>query len=324
MPTTKSERWKKLKTDWYKMLIALILSFFVWVLYDMSMGYDTYIQYDVEVKTSLPGYDDKAMANERLVLQGKGNGYYVLRQRLTPNKFDLISIEADPALFTPAEDRQDCFILNTNDIQMEIAQALGGKFEPAYFDTKQLSFDFAPKSFKTVPVDFKGNIGCKGQYMLTSDISVTPDSVRIYGLSEDLQAVDAIQTKFLSLSGVDRSGSGSIELEQVRGVRIEQKRVNYSYTVARYVEQTAFVDVSVANAPRGRELMVLPGRVKVVYRTAFSGTDASFVPQVAVDYNDYAESRSGKVVPYLVNDGPEIFSYSISPAPVECLMTADE
>ena len=74
MPAFKSARWKTLKSDWYILLIALVLSFFVWVLYDMSLGYDTFVQYSVEVTSSLAGYDEKAVSNELLVLQGKGDG----------------------------------------------------------------------------------------------------------------------------------------------------------------------------------------------------------------------------------------------------------
>ena len=321
MPAHRSERWKKLKSDWYILLIALVLSFFVWVLYDMSLGYDTYVQYSVEVTSALAGYDEKSVSNELLVLQGKGDGYYVLLKKLRRNKVDKVRIEVDPSFFHPVEGVPDRFFVWTEDIEMEVAQALSDKFEPAFFDTRQLTFDFAPRSFKTVPVDIKSNVSCKSQYMLTSDVKVSPDSVRIYGRTEDLQFIDAVQTKFLSLSGVDRSGSGSIELEPLRGVRIENKRVNYSFTVARYVEKAELVDVGVTNAPRGRELLVLPSKVTVVYRTAFTGVDDGFVPQVAVDYNDYAESRSGKVIPRLVNENNDIFSYTISPLPLECIMT---
>ena len=321
MPAHRSERWKKLKSDWYILLIALVLSFFVWVLYDMSLGYDTYVQYSVEVTSALAGYDEKSVSNELLVLQVKGDGYYVLLKKLRRNKVDKVRIEVDPSFFHPVEGVPDRFFVWTEDIEMEVAQALSDKFEPAFFDTRQLTFDFAPRSFKTVPVDIKSNVSCKSQYMLTSDVKVSPDSVRIYGRTEDLQFIDAVQTKFLSLSGVDRSGSGSIELEPLRGVRIENKRVNYSFTVARYVEKAELVDVGVTNAPRGRELLVLPSKVTVVYRTAFTGVDDGFVPQVAVDYNDYAESRSGKVIPRLVNENDDIFSYTISPLPLECIMT---
>jgi hypothetical protein len=321
MPAAKSERWKRLKSNWYVMLIALVLSFFVWVLYDMSLGYDTYVQYSVEVATSLAGYDEKSVSNELLVLQGRGDGYYVLLRKLRRNKIERIKIDVDPTMFHPVDGVPGRFMVWTEDIDMEVAQALSDKFEPAFFDTKQLTFDFASKSFKTVPIDIKSNVSCRSQYMLTSDIQVIPDSVRIYGLTEDVEYVDAVQTKFLSLSGVDRSGSGSIELEPIRGVRLELKRVNYSFTVARYVEKSAVVDVRVNNAPRGRELMVLPGKVTVTYRTAFTGSDQSYVPEVAVDYNDYVESRSGKVIPRLTNAAKDIYSYEISPVPVECIMT---
>ncbi len=321
MPAHTSERWKKLKSDWYILLIALVLSLFVWVLYDMSLGYDTYVQYSVEVTSALAGYDEKAVSNELLVLQGRGDGYYVLLKKLRRSKVERIRIEVDPSYFHPVEGVPDRFFVWTEDIEVEVAQALSDKFEPAYFDTKQLTFNFSPRSFKTVPVNIKSNISCKSQYMLTSDIEVTPDSVRIYGRTEDLQFVDAVQTKFLSLSGVDRSGSGSVELEPVRGVRIELKRVNYSFTVARYVEKSAMVDVGVTNVPRGYELMVLPRKVNVVYRAAFTGVDDAFVPEVAVDYNDYADSRSGKVIPHLLNGTGDIFSYVISPLPLECILT---
>lgn len=321
MPVFKSERWKSLKSDWYILLVALVLSLFVWVLYDMSLGYDTYVQYSVEVTSSLAGYDEKAVSNELLVLQGKGDGYYVLAKRLRRNKVDKIRIEVDPSFFHPVEGVPDRYFVWTEDIEMEVAQALSEKFEPAFYDTKQLTFDFAPRSFKTVPVDIKSNVSCRSQYMLTSEVAVTPDSVRIYGRTEDVQFIDAVQTKFLSLSGVDRSGSGSIELEPVRGVRLEMKRVNYSFSVARYVEKSEVVDVAVANVPGGRELMVLPSKVTVVYRAAFTGVDDGFVPAVVVDYNDYAASRSGKVIPRLVNADENIFSYEISPLPLECIMT---
>lgn len=321
MPFFKSERWKKLKSDWYVMLVALVLSLFVWVLYDMSLGYDTYVQYSVEVSTSLAGFDEKSVSNELLVLQGRGDGYYVLLRKLRRNRIEKINIEVDPTMFHPVEGVPGRFMVWTEDIDMEVAQALSDKFEPAYFDTKQLTFDFASKSFKTVPIDIKSNISCRSQYMLTSDIKVIPDSVRIYGLTEDVDYINAVQTKFLSLSGVDRSGSGSIELEPIRGIRLEQKRVNYTFTAARYVEKSAVVDVKVNNAPRGRELLVLPGKVTVVYRTSFTGSNADYVPEVAVDYNDYAESRSGKVIPHLMNAGKDIYSYEISPMPLECIMT---
>ena len=321
MPATRSERWKKLKSNWYVMLIALVLSFFVWALYDMSLGYDAYVQYSVEVTTSIAGYDEKSVSNELLVLQGRGDGYYVLLKRLHRNKIDKISIEVDPSMFHPVEGVPDRFFLWTEDIDMEVAQALSGKFEPAYFDTRQLTFDFAPRSFKTVPVEIKSNVSCKSQYMLTSDVKVSPDSVRIYGRTEDVRNIDVVFTKYLSLSGVERSGSGSIELEPVRGIRLEQKRVNYSFSVARYVEQSVSVDIEVSNVPRGRELLVLPGKVTVVYRSAFDGHNDSFIPEVVVDYNDYVDSRSGKVIPRLINAGANIFSYAISPLPVECILT---
>ena len=321
MPAFKSERWKKLKSDWYVLLIALVLSFFIWALYDMSLGYDTFVQYSVGVSSSLAGYDEKSVSNELLVMQGRGDGYYVLLRKLRRNKIEKIEIEVDPSLFHPVEGVPGQFMVWTEDIEMEVAQALSDKFEPAYFDTKQLTFDFASKSFRTVPIDVNSNISCRSQYMLTSEIKVMPDSVRIYGLTEDIGHIEAVQTKFLSLSNVDRSGSGSVELEPIRGVPLETKRVNYSFTVARYVERTAVVDIKVANAPRGRELLVLPGKATVVYRTTFAGSNENYMPEVTVDYNDYVASRSGKVIPRLVNAGKELISYDISPVPVECIMT---
>ena len=197
MPAFKSERWKKLKWDWYVLLIALVLSFFIWALYDMSLGYDTFVQYSVGVSSSLAGYDEKSVSNELLVMQGKGDGYYVLLRKLRRNKIEKIEIEVDPSLFHPVEGVPGQFMVWTEDIEMEVAQALSDKFEPAYFDTKQLTFDFASKSFRTVPIDVKSNISCRSQYMLTSEIKVMPDSVRIYGLTEDIGHIEAVQTKFL-------------------------------------------------------------------------------------------------------------------------------
>jgi len=321
MPALKSERWKKLKSDWYILLTALVLSFFIWIVYGISVGYDTFIQYSVELTSPIPGYEDKSVSNELLVLQGKGDGYYILLQKLSRKNTDRISIEVDPSLLHPDENVPDRFYLLTSDIGMEVAKALSGRFEPDFFETKRLSFDFAPQSFKTVPIEVKCNVSCKSQYMLTSEVEVTPAYVRIYGNTKDIARVDVVRTKFLSLSSVDRSETGSVALEPVKGLRLEYDRVNYSFSVARYVEQTAEVEVSVLNAPSDRELLVLPSKVTVVYRTAFADKNASFIPEVAVDYDDYLASRSGKVIPHIMNAGDNLLSYEIAPLPLECILT---
>ena len=80
------------------------------------------------------------------------------------------------------------------------------------------------------------------------------------------------------------------------------------------------VALTVTGLPQGKRLVPLPSRVNITYRTSFGTRSGSGGFVIAVDYDEFIASDSKKVVPHFISSDCEVFSYSISPEVVECIL----
>ena len=317
------ERWKAFVSDWYILPVALFFALLIWSLYTISLGQETYAQYSVTVITSIPGFEENSVAQEALVARGNVAGYYALRQKLNRNKSVPVTINVDESFFVPVQGEKGVFSLNTDYIADEISTALKGGFTPDSFETEYLTFKFEQQQYRMVAVEARGSISCKSQYMITSGIEIVPDSVRVYGNESLLKNVKSVLTNHIIASNVRNSASGRIGLQPIKGLRFESDNVQYSYTVSRYIESTKVVEIVIINVPNDKNMIVLPKQLELTYRRPFDrkGPNLDIDPIVTVDYFDYVNSLTGKVVPTVHNSNSEIFQYTMNPQYVECIIT---
>lgn len=157
-----------------------------------------------------------------------------------------------------------------------------------------VSFRFAQESYKKVPVRLVKDIDFDDQYMATSDILLTPDSIYVYGEPMQLENVNAVYTKTLRFSRLSKNKAGTIKLEKQNSLRFSEPSVNYHIEVGRYVEILKKFNVTVRNVPAGLRLAVVPNEVSVAFRCRFPGVSESLDnSEFYVDYNDFASSHSG-------------------------------
>ena len=148
------------------------------------------------------------------------------------------------------------------------------------------------------------------EFSLTGD-AIERSAGRLLGNGTNIESV---------LTDLDKSVSGEIALEKLRGIRCSAEKITYSIEVVRYVEIEADMPVSIRNVPPGKRLTVYPGTVKVFFRCAFPVTVS---PQERVhfyiDYNDYLNSLSGQCV--VKNDGMPVgvIGFTVDPEVFECI-----
>ncbi|MCF0168170.1 MAG: YbbR-like domain-containing protein [Bacteroidales bacterium] len=309
--------------EWLVVLFSLLLAFFIWSVHNLSLEYSAYLQYKVNLKVEMEGYADKAAASEMLIVRGRATGFEILSQKFGKGREVTLDIELEPSLLHKVEGETEFFYVNTQECLDKIAEAADRKIDIDFVETPKLTFLLPRRSFKMVPVVARRDISFKPQYMMVNEIVLEPDSVRVYGDLDKLGNVDAVYTSMITLEDVDKSIRSNVDLEPLYGFRIDRQKVKYSFVVARYVEIKSDVTVTSVNVPEGRKLLALPSQVTATYRIPFGKVgrgNADIVPEFGVYYEDFISSRSSKVIPRLVRYPGTIYSYSLEPAFVECIM----
>ena len=304
------------------LVLSLLLAFVTWLAHNLTQDYMVYLQYRVKVTTNLEGYAPQAISEEELVLGGQAAGFYILGKRDGRGK--PLEIKADARYFEKDPVRENVFLLDLSKFRDQLDDAVGSSFDVNYIPTTPLAFEFAPQSYKKVPVVSRLSVACRPQYMATAPLELTPDSVLVYGNTAELEAVTAVTTRAMDLSRVDKSLRGYVPLEVSRNLRVEPASAAYFVPVARYVEQRFTVNLATANVPAGKQLILLPSKLEVTCRIPFGGeiaplrADGAFV----VDYNDFLASRSALVAPRpAASIARLLFAYTCEPRFVECILS---
>jgi len=302
-------------------LVSLLIACLVWVMHTFALTYSATMPCTVQVTTSLPGYAAEAMARETVLLRGKASGFYLLRMRGTGRKPVLLSIEEDPRHFRPVPESEDTFSLPVSELRDRLAEQMGDHFEIDFIDAEQLTFHFMRQSFVRVPVVASLDLDFRPQYMQVGEVVLTPDSVSVYGPVKELQQITQVRTQSISYSKVDKPLQGYVGLDPIPGLRLETDKVRFEVDVARYVETTMTLPVTVRGAPTGRTLIVLPSQVELTFRAPFRPQGGRIVPEdlaLVVNYADFAGAESTKLIPQLVTRR-EIYAWRIKPELVECI-----
>ena len=174
---TGSEKDRKDGKEWLLLLLSLLLAFVIWLLHSLSLQYSVFFEYNVVLNSSLEGRSRSAVSEDVLIVRGRSEGYYILRQRIGRRK--TINVSA-PATALVHEDG-DVFSVGCENIKSNIVEALGGNVDLEFIVSDSLDFTFPRITSKRVPVAPKTSIVFNGQYMPLGRIELRPDSVDIYG-----------------------------------------------------------------------------------------------------------------------------------------------
>jgi len=314
---------KRFGRDWMVLLLSLLLAFFVWFIHNMSSDYVVYMQYRLSVKTNIAGYSPYSTANEILIVKGKAQGFYILKERDFKKAPSDILLSVDAELFKKLTGEKDVFYLNAEDLEENLSATFGGHFMIDNIESGMLTFYFSKQDYKRLPIVARTSLTYKNQYMLVSDIVLDPDSVTVYGNKEKLEQIENVGTKTIVFDGLSKSVRGIVQPESLEGIRISEEKIKYFIKVDRYVEYTRKIMLSTINLPPNKNLILLPSQITVKYRTPFNskasiyGIDIS----IGIDYNDFIKSKSSKVVPIFNSNGLTIYSYEIDPPVIECILT---
>lgn len=312
-----NEKVRKDRKEWLLLLLSLLLAFIVWLIHSLSLQYSVFLEYRVTLSTSIEGRSRTATSEDILIIRGRSEGYYILRQRI--GRLKNLTVTVLPANVTYKDG--DIFTVDCETIKSNIVEALGGNVDLEFIVSESLDFNLPEVTSKRVPVVPKASIVFDGQYMPVGDIELRPDSVDIYGDARLLGTIDSVFTETIARSGVDGPIQGLCGIVPIRRVEYSEDNVYYSMNVVRYIEESMNVPVTATGVPENKELIILPSSVTLKYRRIFSGIQ--YAPEnfvLSVDYNDFIRTMDSELVPKLVSMPEGVLSWEMSPRYVDCIL----
>lgn len=306
--------------EWFLLLLSLLLAFFIWLLHNLSQDYSTFLNYEISVLTNIEGKSPQSKSGDVVILRGRANGFYILHNQI--NEGSSLEVNVDASLFHKSVNNPDEYYLNVADIKDQIIRKLGNSVNVEYITTTVLKFHFNNVLSVKLPVVLNTNLHYRSQYISPEEPVVKPDSVVVYGEEAVLMNLKNIYTDMLSLDDIYRNEQGMIKLICPKGVKLMEQNVFYSIGVERYIEKSLMVPIQVTNAPSDRRLTVIPSYVMLTYRQNYY-TQRDFDAddfECVIDYNDYLESISSRLIPRVESAPEGVYSFKFDPEYIECTL----
>ena len=301
--------------------LAVLASLIIWIISNLSEETSDTVSAQVVAHSNIVGHSNVSGESVTIAAVVSGSGFSLLRLALNRNKIVDVSFEPDDLVNREG----DFYTISDNSLFKYTSQIFGPSVSVKSFLSHTVTFRFLKENYKKVPVVPVTLISCRAQYMPYGEMTISQDSVMVYGDPVRLESVDKVMTRRILHREVWRSLHGEVELECPAGMRLSQDKVTYSQEITRYVEYSTTASVWVKNLPSGKNLTIFPEAVHVTYRFVFpiSGTPAQNV-SFYVDYNEFANSLGGKCMVHAENLPDVAIDWQCSPQMCDCVETRVE
>lgn len=305
------------RRDVTSFITSLLLAFGLWLGYSIDLDYDETLKVPVVAVSDIQGRQRESSNVCTIEASCNSPGRRVIYLKRADRR-DPVKVHFDSAVFTHKSG--DEFFVSANDLGGYITDIFGKNVTLRGFSTTGFTFTFPTENHKTVKVVPVNVISFKSQYMSRNGLSISPDSVIVYGEPRYLESIDRITTETLQMNNLSSSKSGSLKLEVPKGVRLSEEAVNYSLDVTRYVEITRTVNVNVSKAPAGKSFSVYPSTAEVAFRCVFPmPSDRTEEVEVFIDYADFVKSRNGRCIANVSDLPSGVIDCTISPDIFDCI-----
>lgn len=296
-------------------LLSLLLAFSIWLIHTLSFNYTDYISVKVQAVSDISGHAAMSSNSCEVVARCRTSGYNIVSSSMKKKHPVKVNFQKLHCM------EGEKFYITASELQDYTHLIFGENVGLEYYVSDTLFFRFPYEANRMVPVFPVHKLDLAPQYAMIDKMKVEPDSVLIYGEPRVIDDIDYAFTEPVKFSGLKSNIRGVVNLEKIRGVRFEHPAVRYSLDVARYVEMSLKLPVSIKNAPDDKQVMVYPSTVNVIFRCAYPNVrNLSEEVSVYVDYEELITSKSGKCMLHADVPSKNVISYRIVPQLVECFL----
>tara|TARA_S200000501_G_scaffold240517_1_gene225349 strand:+ start:519 stop:1406 length:888 start_codon:yes stop_codon:yes gene_type:complete len=120
------------------------------------------------------------------------------------------------------------------------------------------------KEIKKVPVKHNIIINLNENHWLKNKIKIEPDSIVIKGNKRELEKINFLETKKLTLLNVSGEKKGKILLKENKFLEKEME-LNYKLETEKFTEGRLNIQIEAINYPRNKEVLLFPNTILLKY-----------------------------------------------------------
>lgn len=295
----------------------LIVSFFIWLLINLSKEYTSTATYEIIYEQLA---QDKILQEEPIKevrLRLKANGFKLLSENFSDRKIKLQTNKLEK------KSANDYYFL-TNNQQTEIQKQLskGLQLQRVLKDTIYLKLGSLQS--KKVPVIANVDIQYQLGYNLAEAIKLSPDSIIISGPELQLSNVNNVKTSLLQLENLSKSLKQNVTILKPKNtdkIKMSSNVVEMQITVDKFTEGKLEIPIKVKNVPKSTKLNVFPKNVTVTYKVRLKHFNKVTVNsfKIVCDYKQAKENDLSYLIPKLQLKPDVASSIRINPKKIDFL-----
>lgn len=303
--------------DYLALGLAILLAFGVWFIHNLSLNYSSLVSCSFEAKCGIEGHSDLSSSPVEVTARCEMTGFGLVSNYLSGSD-KVITVNVAPEDMHHSVD--DYFYMTKADLTRYVYDFFGDKAKLEYFITDTVYFRFTSVNYKKVPVKMVTVFDFRSQYMALGEPRLQPDSVTIYGNEEHLSAISSVLTQVVRASDISSDVVGEAGIEEISGIRMSDTKVQYSLPVARYVELDLKVPVVMENVPKDSYVQIFPSTATIHLRSVYPGSDKTSDVRVALSFDDFEHSISGKCLGTVEGIPDRTISYTLEPEVFDCML----
>ncbi len=311
---------EKMGRDFFIFLFFLFLSSLFWLLNELNKEAVADVSIPVEYENL---FKDKILINDvpsHIILKIQAPGHTLLKYKLSPR---LVPISLDLKSYLVYQKGQSYeYYVVTKDLRGRLKRRFSGEMTILEIQPDTLFFKFDISKSRKVAVVPHINFNLEKQYMLSSAVSTSPDSILVTGPSSIIDTLRDIHTENMNYPDLKRAINEEVELVKINDVSYSADKVFITIPVEQYTETTLKVPIIVTNLPDSLNLRTFPDQVTLTCNVAL-GRYENITPRIfraEVDYSSIS-TNIGKQLKVKIASFPDyVQSVRISPAFVDFII----
>lgn len=300
--------------------MCFLLSGGIWLIHNLSQKYTGVVSVSVAAHSGLKGRAAAASSAVPVSARCSATGFRLLRLN-HQNRDVHINVHEEDLVYS-GDDR---YTVSAAEMAKYSSNIFGEGVDLVTFLNQSYTFEFQPENFKTVPVRPVFSVSYKPQFMAAGPMSLSPDSVTVYGDADKLAMVDEVLTKTLNFNDLSKSVSGAVKLVPAPGLRMSDTDITWSLNVVRYVELYSDVGIGTRNVPPDVSFSVYPSRTQATFKCLFPAkSDPASTCEFFVDYDEFLKSESGRCVARAANIPPYVLEWSLAQDIFDCMVREEQ
>ena len=275
--------WKGMR-DYVPLFVCAVISAALWITREMGKTYEEQLSIPITYTNVPKSLVLVSEFPEKLIVTVEAPGWGILSHYLFGNDEFTIDITEIVATNYSHISTKDPMILAGLGEQLKVLDVY-----PA-----EINFSFEKVNSKVVPVKTNVSLSFMQQYELDGDITVSPDSITVYGAKKSIDTIHAVYSKPLEKNKLRNPFSDKVELIPIRNVVFSNESVEISGEVEKFTEQTISIPIKLLNVPNGQVVDLMTEKVSLTFLIGMSKVQ-SYYPsdfEAIVDFEKLAANGS--------------------------------